>query len=232
MRVTRGRPFVTLKLALSLDGRIAAESGDSRWISSAESRNLVHRWRNEADAVMVGAGTVIADNPRLTCRIAGGRDPVRVVVDGHLRCPPAARVFAEASDAPALLVTSAANLARARRRYAGPGLEVIGCAAKGGRVDLRGLMRELGGRGWCRVLIEGGAHLASAALADGVVDHVAFFVAPILIGSGMPALEGLHVPRVRQAVALKAMNEQRIGADLLVEADISARTRRVRPRPR
>ena len=231
MRVTRGRPFVTLKLALSLDGRIAAESGDSRWISSVESRNLVHQWRNEADAVMVGAGTVIADNPRLTCRFAGGRDPVRVVVDGRLRCPPAARVFAESSDAPALLVTSAANLARARRRYAGPGLEVIGCAAKSGRVDLRSLMRELGGRGWCRVLMEGGAHLASAALADGVVDRVAFFLAPILIGSGMPALEGLRVPRVRQAIVLKDINEQRIGADLLVQADISAGSRRVPRQP-
>ena len=77
MRVTRGRPLVTLKLAMSLDGRIAAALGDSQWITSAAARALVHRWRSEADAVMVGAGTVIADNPRLTCRIAGGRDPVR-----------------------------------------------------------------------------------------------------------------------------------------------------------
>ena len=86
-RVTRGRPFVTLKLATSLDGRIAAVGGDSRWISSPESRALVHQWRREADAVMVGAATVIADNPRLTCRIEGGRDPARIIIDGRLRSP-------------------------------------------------------------------------------------------------------------------------------------------------
>jgi diaminohydroxyphosphoribosylaminopyrimidine deaminase / 5-amino-6-(5-phosphoribosylamino)uracil reductase len=114
-RVTRGRPLATLKLALSLDGRIAAASGDSQWISSAASRALVHRWRSEADAVIVGAGTVLADNPRLTCRVAGGRDPVRIIVDGRLRCPPRARVFVERSTAPALLVTNIANVARARR---------------------------------------------------------------------------------------------------------------------
>ena len=130
-RVTRGRPFVTLKLALSLDGRIAAASGDSQWISSPASRALVHRWRNEADAVMVGAGTVATDNPRLTCRIAGGRDPTRVVIDGRLRCSPLARVFVERSAAPALLVTTSANAARARRRYGGGGrVEVIGCAGR------------------------------------------------------------------------------------------------------
>ncbi|MGH7914912.1 MAG: bifunctional diaminohydroxyphosphoribosylaminopyrimidine deaminase/5-amino-6-(5-phosphoribosylamino)uracil reductase RibD, partial [Candidatus Binataceae bacterium] len=104
-RVTRGRPFATLKLALSLDGRVAAASGDSQWISQPASRALVHRWRNEADAVMVGAGTVLTDNPRLTCRMEGGRDPVRVVIDGRLRCPPRARVFVQRSAAPALLVT-------------------------------------------------------------------------------------------------------------------------------
>jgi diaminohydroxyphosphoribosylaminopyrimidine deaminase / 5-amino-6-(5-phosphoribosylamino)uracil reductase len=224
-RVTRGRPFVTLKLALSLDGRVAAGSGDSRWISSAESRKTVHQWRNEADAVMVGAGTVIADNPRLTCRIEGGRDPVRVIIDGRLRCPPTARVFVESSDAPALLVTSTGNLARARRRYAGPGVEVIGCAGNRDRVNLRALMRELGGRGWCRLLIEGGAHLAAAALADGVVDRLAFFLAPILIGSGTPALEGLRVARVRQAIHLQAVAERRIGRDLLIEAAIAGKGR-------
>jgi len=227
MRVARGRPFVTLKLALSLDGRVAAGSGDSRWISSAESRDLVHRWRNEADAVMIGAGTVIADNPRLTCRIEGGRDPIRVIVDGRLRCPPAARVFVQRSDAPVLLVTSAANLARARRRYAGPRVEVIGCPSEGDRINLRALMRELGSRGWCRVLIEGGAQLAGAALSDGVVDRLAFFFAPILIGSGVPALEGLRVARVRQAIPLKAIAERRIGNDLLIEAMVAGK----RPKP-
>ncbi len=228
-RVTRGRPLATLKLALSLDGRIAAASGDSQWISSPASRALVHRWRNEADAVMVGAGTVLADNPRLTCRIAGGRDPVRVVIDGRLRCSPRARVFVERSTAPALLVTTAANVARARRRYDGARVEVIGCPARGGergdQIDLRALMRELARRGWCNVLIEGGAHLAGSALDAGIVDRVAFFVAPIVIGAGTPAVEGLGFARVRDAIALGALSVRRLGGDLLMEADIASRRR-------
>lgn len=224
-RVTRGRPRTTLKLALSLDGRIAAASGDSRWISSPAARALVHRWRNQADAVMVGAGTVMADNPRLTCRAAGGRDPVRVVVDGRLRCPPRARVFVQRSSAPALLVTTAANAARARRRYGGARVEVIGCPARGGAIDLRALMRELGRRGWCNVLIEGGARLAGAALDAGVVDRVAFFVAPIVIGAGTPAVAGLGSARVRDAIALGALGVRRLGRDLLMEAEIATRRR-------
>jgi diaminohydroxyphosphoribosylaminopyrimidine deaminase / 5-amino-6-(5-phosphoribosylamino)uracil reductase len=228
-RVTRGRPLVTLKLALSLDGRIAAASGDSQWISSPASRALVHRWRNDADAVMVGAGTVVTDNPRLTCRMAGGRDPVRVIVDGRLRCPPRARVFVERSTAPALLVTTAANVARARRRYGGARVEVIGCpvrgAKRGSEIDLRALMRELGRRGWCNVLVEGGARLAGSALAAGIVDRVAFFVAPIVIGAGTPAVEGLGFARVREAIALDDLSARRLGGDLLMEADIAARCR-------
>jgi diaminohydroxyphosphoribosylaminopyrimidine deaminase/5-amino-6-(5-phosphoribosylamino)uracil reductase len=238
-RVTRRRPFATLKLALSLDGRIAAASGDSQWISSPASRALVHRWRGEADAVMVGAGTVIADNPRLTCRVAGGRDPVRVIVDGRLRCPPRARVFVERSAASALLVTTVANVARARRRYGGARVEVIGCPARGaergsgrgGEIDLRALMRELGRRGWCSVLVEGGARLAGSALAAGIVDRVAFFVAPIVIGAGTPAVEGLGFARVRDAIALGDLSARRLGGDLLMEADIATR-RRARTRRR
>ena len=239
-RVTRGRPLATLKLALSLDGRIAAASGDSQWISSPASRALVHRWRSEADAVMVGAGTVLADNPRLTSRIAGGRDPVRVLIDGHLRCSPHARVFVERSTAPALLVTTVANVARARRRYGGARVEVLGCPVRGGKrgderggqresreieIDLRALMRELGRRGWCNVLIEGGAHLAGAALDAGIVDRVAFFVAPIVIGAGTSAVEGLGFARVRDAIALGALSVRRLGGDLLMEADIASRRR-------
>ena len=227
-RVMRGRPLTTLKLALSLDGRIAAASGDSRWISSEDSRALVHRWRAMADAVMVGAATVIADNPRLTCRAPGGRDPARIVIDGRLRCSPRARVFTERSSAPAILVTTAANADRARRRYRGARIEVLGCAARGHEIDLSELMRDFARRGWCRVLIEGGAHLAGAALAAGVVDRIAFFAAPILLGAGTPVLEGLGSARVRNAIKLSALEVRPLGRDLLIEADV-LRVRRSRP---
>lgn len=232
-RVTRGRPFVTLKLAMTLDGRIAAAGGDSRWISSEESRAIVHRWRREADVVMVGAATVAADNPRLNCRIEGGRDPARVVVDGRLRVSPAANVFHLRSAAPTILATTAANLARARRRYragaAGPELDFIGLPAADGQIDLAALMRELGRRGYARALLEGGAHLAGAALAAGVVDRVAFFAAPKILGAGTPAVAGLDVRRVAGAVELASLRATPVGGDLLIEAEVAPRKgRRIR----
>jgi diaminohydroxyphosphoribosylaminopyrimidine deaminase / 5-amino-6-(5-phosphoribosylamino)uracil reductase len=225
-RVKLGRPFVILKLAMSLDGRIAAASGDSRWISSPESRQLVHRWRREADAVMVGAGTVIADNPRLTCRMEDGRDPVRVVVDGRLRCPPNAIVFRQRSKAPTILVTTAGNASRARRRYKGKQVEVIGTTGGSDGVSLAALMRDFGDRGWAEVLIEGGAHLAATAVAAGIVDRVAFFVSPRIIGGGLSAIEGLRTAKVREGIELQDMSVREVGPDWLVEAAIKQRSRR------
>ncbi len=219
-RTAGGRPMGILKLAMSMDGRIAAASGDSRWISSPASRELVHRWRRECDAVMVGAGTVIADNPRLTCRIAGGRDPVRVVIDARLRTAPDARVYRGRSRAPAILVTTPGNLARARRRYERPRVEVIAATARDGKIDLGRLMREFGRRGWCRVLIEGGANLAGSALSAGIVDRVAFFVAPKILGEGLPAIGAIKSRRVRDALKLGRLSARPVGDDLLVEARV------------
>ncbi len=221
-RVTRGRPFVILKLAMSLDGRIAAASGDSRWISSEESRHLVHEWRREADAVMIGAGTVIADNPRLTCRISGGRDPVRVIIDQSLRSPVQARIFHQRSMAPTILVTSATNAGRVKRRY-GTRVEAMGASTDERGITLAGVMREFGRRGWSKVLIEGGARLAGAALRARIVDRVAFFVAPRIIGCGLPAVEGLLARTVRDGFKLANLSAQRVGPDWLLEADVVQR---------
>jgi diaminohydroxyphosphoribosylaminopyrimidine deaminase/5-amino-6-(5-phosphoribosylamino)uracil reductase len=217
-RVTRGRPFALLKLAASLDGRIAAASRDSRWISSAASREIVHQWRREADVVMVGAAT---DNPRLTCRLEDGRDPVRVVVDGRLRCPPNATVFRQRSAASTLIVTTRRNVLRARRLY-GSHVDIIAAAIDpAGAVALPDAMRQLARRGYSKVLIEGGAHLAGAALRSRVVDRVAFFLAPIIIGCGVPAIEGLLTKRVRQALRLKNLTARAVGADWLMEGDVA-----------
>jgi len=222
-RVKRGRPMGILKLAATLDGRIAVAGGDSQWISSEESRELVHRWRREADVVMAGAATVIADNPRFTCRIAGGRDPVRVIIDGRLKTPPKAMVFTQKSSAPTILVTSGANVARALKRYRGTHTEVIAGVGEDGRIDLKLLMREFGKRGWCRVLIEGGAHLAGAAIAAGIVDRVAMFIAPRILGSGLPAIEGLSVAAIKDSIQLANMTARASGVDWLIEADVEHR---------
>lgn len=225
-RVARGRPFGLLKLAMSLDGRIAAASGDSKWISSKDSRALVHRWRRECDAVVVGAGTVIADNPRLTCRIEGGRDPIRVIVDARLRISPGALALTEPSAAGAIIVTTRANLARARRRYGGPRVEIIAIASKGSGIDLASMAREFGRRGWNKILFEGGAHLAGAALAAGVIDRAAFFVAPKIVGAGLGAIEGLATARISDAITLEDLSVQQVGADLLIEGRPRTRKRR------
>jgi len=221
-RVTRGRPFVILKLAMSLDGRIAAATGDSRWISSEESRRLVHQWRRESDVVMVGAATVIADNPRLTCRIEGGRDPVRVIIDQRLRSPAGARIFRQRSPAATILVTSAMKAASVSRRY-GARVEAIGASVDGHGISLIEVMREFGRRGWSKVLIEGGAKLAGAALRAGIVDRVAFFVAPLIMGCGLSSVEGLLARSVREAIKLKNFSTRRVGSDWLLEADVVQR---------
>lgn len=216
-RVATGRPFGILKLAATLDGRIAAAGGDSRWISSTSSREMVHQWRREADAVMVGAGTVLADNPRLTCRINGGRDPVRVIIDGELRSPANARVFSERSRAPAILVTARSNFERARRRYSRSQVEVLATESRSGDLDLEEVMKEFGRRGWCKVLIEGGAHLAGAALRQKIVDRVAMFLAPRILGCGLPAVEGLAFDQVRRSIRLYGISARQVGDDWLLE---------------
>lgn len=221
-RVTRGRPFVILKLAMSLDGRIAAASGNSRWISSEESRRLVHKWRGEADAVMVGAATVLADNPRLTCRIEGGRDPVRVILDRRLRSPAGARIFHQRSSAPTMLVTSASKVGRVKQRY-GSRVEAIAASLDEDGIALVEVMREFARRGWSKVLIEGGAKLAGAALRSRIVDRVAFFLAPIVIGCGLPSVEGLLAQNVRDAIKLSNFSALRVGSDWLVEATVVQR---------
>jgi len=225
MRVTRGRPLVTLKLAMTLDGRIATAGGDSRWVTSAQARELVHRMRSESDAILVGAGTVIADNPRLTSRIEGGHDPLRVIVDGRLRVSPSALVFRQRSAAGAILATSRRNAARAQRRYGSTRVEVIAVPEKTGpgkigALSMAGLMTELGKRGINRVMIEGGALTAGSALQEGVVDRLAVFIAPKILGGGLPGVEGIATRQMRDAIGLSELAVRKIGDDLLVEAEV------------
>jgi diaminohydroxyphosphoribosylaminopyrimidine deaminase/5-amino-6-(5-phosphoribosylamino)uracil reductase len=221
-RVEKGRPIVILKLAMTLDGRIATESGDSQWISGEESRALVHRWRRYGDAVMVGAGTVIADNPRLTCRDEGGRDPYRVIIDAKLRSDPRARVFTQRSAASTILVTTTTNYDTAQERYGSEKTEVLAMKTTGGEIALAPLFHEFGQRGWNRVMLEGGAHLAASALGQKVVDRVAFFIAPKLLGGGLSAIEGLGFSKMKDVLNLDDLEVWQIGDDLLVEARIAS----------
>jgi diaminohydroxyphosphoribosylaminopyrimidine deaminase/5-amino-6-(5-phosphoribosylamino)uracil reductase len=215
--IVHRRPYVLLKLAASLDGRIATVTGESRWVSGAAARRWVHTLRNQVDAVVVGAGTVLADDPALTCRIRGGRDPVRVVVDGRLRVSPRATIVRQRSAAPTLVVTTTAAAAGTkRRRLEAAGAEVIALRGRGGRVRMRDVLAALAARDVVSVLIEGGGDLAATALRERVADRALIVSAPILIGAdGRPMVRTLGVRRLARAPRLVRASVGRLGADVL-----------------
>jgi len=226
--IRTGRPFVTLKLAASLDGRIAAASGDSQWISGEQSRRVVHELRNRVDAILVGAETVRNDDPRLTCRMRGGRDPLRVVLDGRLSITPSARVCTQSSTAPTLIATSEDHgQGEKRAKLEAQGVQIVCLPGKNGQVPLRPLLVELGRRGHKSVLIEGGGRIAAAALREGVVDKVLFFYAPLLLGGEGRAMIGpLGIDRVAAGQKLHTITVERIGKDILVAAYIGEKGNR------
>lgn len=224
LSIRRGRPFVTLKLAASLDGRIAAAGGDARWISGAVSRRRVHQLRNQVDAVLVGAETVKVDDPRLTCRIRGGRDPLRVVLDGRLSISPKARICRLASPAATVIVTSRAAARMRGAAFERAGVELLALSGRRGRIALRAVLEELARRGAKHVLIEGGGQVAAAAIHERVVDKVMFFYGPLLLGGdGRRMLDPLGVGRVADGVKLHTMQLERIGQDVLLSGYIEER---------
>jgi len=215
--IETGRPFVILKSALTMDGKSATAEGDSRWITADRSRREVHRLRGVVDAIMVGVGTVLKDDPLLTCRVPGGKDPVRIVVDSTLRVPLHAAVFNAHSAARTLVATCCRDEARLAA-IASHGGEVLSCAERDGRVDLTDLFEQLGALGMQSILLEGGSHLAGAALWAGLIDRCMIFLAPKLVGgAGMGLFAGEGVSMMQDALRLEGMTVKRIGVDLLVQ---------------
>jgi len=203
--ITTGLPLVTAKAALSLDGKMATRTGDSKWITDAAARRKAHEMRSHADAIMVGANTVIRDDPRLTLRHGvRGRQPWRVVVDSRGQCPRTARLFTDSLRHHTLVFTTRHSPSGWRRYLALLGIVVIIVPAKGGRVDLRPALRELGRMDVSSVMVEGGAQLLSAMFEARLVDQIAFFYAPIIIGGA---------PKVSQAVRVET-------APFLIEASV------------
>jgi diaminohydroxyphosphoribosylaminopyrimidine deaminase/5-amino-6-(5-phosphoribosylamino)uracil reductase len=214
-----GRPLVTYKAAMSLDGRVAATSGESRWISSAESRRLVHRRRAECDAVAVGIGTALADDPLLTARdVEAERQPTRVVFDSRARLPLDSALVQSLDEAPLLVVCSPQappeRLEALRRAGAEP--VVVAGADSGAR--LRAGLDELGRREIQDLLVEGGPVLAGALLDTGEIDQIRFFVAPVVLGAGRGVLEGEGVVHVAEGKHPLAVEQERIGEDLLIRS--------------
>jgi diaminohydroxyphosphoribosylaminopyrimidine deaminase/5-amino-6-(5-phosphoribosylamino)uracil reductase len=212
-----GRPWVTAKFAASLDGRVATAGGQSRWITGEEARRRAHELRAENGAVMVGAGTVVADDPQLTVRLPGiaGRQPLRVVVDSGLRTPPDAQVAAPGT----LLVCTGAASPERRVRLQGTGVEIVEVAASPAGVDLHDVLRLLGERGITSILAEGGPALLGSLFDAGLVDEVRAFLAPLVIGGGLApgAVAGSGVPALNAAWRVAGPVEvEALGDDLMV----------------
>jgi len=219
---TTGMPFVTVKAAMSLDGKIATHTGDSKWITDEAARRLVHRLRARHDAVMVGIGTVLKDDPLLTVRLLRWKEPVRrlrVIVDSRLRCPEEAQVL-RVEDSPTLIATTEAAPPERIARLCERGVEVEVLPAKGGQVDLHALMKMLAQRGVTGVLCEGGGTLIASLFARGLVDKVVFFYAPRIIGGreATTAVEGEGYPYVENALKLDRVYWRKIGRDMMVQA--------------
>ncbi|MBI3186171.1 MAG: bifunctional diaminohydroxyphosphoribosylaminopyrimidine deaminase/5-amino-6-(5-phosphoribosylamino)uracil reductase RibD [Myxococcales bacterium] len=217
-----GLPFVTLKAAATLDGKIASVSGDARWVTGKEARSYVHRLRDQVDAVLVGAGTVERDDPRLTARLPdGGRNPSRVVVDSHLRTSPSRRVYAQRSGKTIVATVERPEHPRARRLTAA-GAEVWTVRARRGRVDLEELLRALACFGALHVLVEGGAEVFSSFLRDGLADRLLLFIAPKLLGAGGLCWSGeLGIRKMSEALELPPPEVEVHGRDLLLRFELA-----------
>lgn len=220
-RIQAGMPVVTLKLASTLDGRIATATGESRWITGEAARREVHALRARHDAILVGSGTVLADDPDLTCRIPGmERVPMlRVVADARLRTPEASRLVQGAEVAPVLIITAPGHPPAAQAPFMAAGADIVTVPAHAaGGLDLPSLLRALGRRGVTRVLAEGGAGLAAALLRQGLVDRLVWFHAPAVMGGdGHPALQGLRLAALSAMPRFRRTAQRALGDDMLSE---------------
>src|SRR4051794_13437497 len=216
-----GRPWVLFKSAMTLDGKVATETGDSKWISSASSRELAHRWRSESDAVAVGIGTALHDDPQLTARIRGvPHQPRRVVFDTTARLPASSKLVQMASDVPLTVVVSRAARRTAVSTLETAGVDVIVATGANEPDRVNSALIQLGAAGVTSVLLEGGPHLAGAFYDAGEVDEVRLFLAPIVMGgrTARDPLEGEGTETIAEAMRALTLDCERIGDDLLVSA--------------
>jgi diaminohydroxyphosphoribosylaminopyrimidine deaminase/5-amino-6-(5-phosphoribosylamino)uracil reductase len=219
LRLQQGRPLVTLKLATTLDGQLATSTGESRWITGDLARDRAHLLRASHDGVMIGSNTVITDDPLLTCRLPGldHRSPVRLVLDSRLNVPLTARLVAEARRVPTWFITLRHGDAARRAALLSCGVELIEVAPTAGHmVDIVAAFHELGRRGLTRVLVEGGSTLAAVLLRAGLVDRLAWFRAPSLIGGdGIPAVAGFGLQHLEQSPRFERVSLETVGDDVL-----------------
>ena len=214
-----GRPYVHLKMAQTLDGRVAAPNGGSRWISDEAARRVVHRLRGFYDAVLVGSGTALADDPELTVRLVKGRDPLRVILDSHLAISPKARLFSLPNPEKTIIIhNDNADSAKAEKLRS-LGADLIPVQAAAGGLSLREVLAALGKRGAQSVLVEGGAGIFSSFLREGLWDRLSLFIAPLILGGGVNAVSGLGFDSMDQATRFGKGSFRHIGSQILFETD-------------
>jgi diaminohydroxyphosphoribosylaminopyrimidine deaminase/5-amino-6-(5-phosphoribosylamino)uracil reductase len=220
LKVERGRPLVTLKMATSLDARIATHTGQSKWITGPAAREATHRMRAASDAIMVGVNTVLADDPELTCRIPGmeERSPLRIIIDSRLRLPLTARVVVGARDVPTWIVCAAGGQNKDRMAVIEQqGIELIEIASDdSGLPEIATVLSELGRRGITRLMVEGGSHLFASLLRADLVDRIVWYRAPIIIGGdGLPVFQALGVDSLDLAPRFERRHVEAVGEDLV-----------------
>ena len=214
-------PFVTLKFAQTLDGRIATASGSSQWISSEASLKLAHHLRSIHDAILVGIGTLLKDNPRLTVRLGRGKSPVRVIVDSKLKIPLDSKVIQEQHTAPTIIATTFRADEAKKGSLEKMGIEVMDVSEdEQGRVDLEDLLIKMGKRGISSVLVEGGSRIITSMLSKNLADKVIVAIAPKILGKGIEAVGDLGISEVSNSMKLSSPKVYRKGVDLVVEGDI------------
>ncbi len=219
--ITTKTPYVIMKVAMTADGKTATRAGLSKWITGEEARHHVHETRKRCAAIMVGIGTVLADDPTLTCRIEEPSNPVRVVCDSNLQIPIDCKLVASAREIPTYVAACSIDRRKAELLES-KGVHVLEIVPADGRVNLRALMRRLGSLGIDSVLLEGGAALHEAALRSGIVQHVQVYIAPKIFGgvSAKAAVGGLGVYQVEEAYHLSRPEITRFGDDVLLEFDV------------
>ncbi|MEA2372798.1 MAG: diaminohydroxyphosphoribosylaminopyrimidine deaminase [Solirubrobacteraceae bacterium] len=216
-----GRPWVLFKSAMTLDGKVATGAGDSKWISGEESRARAHHWRACSDAVAVGIGTALADDPQLDARIDGvHRQPQRVVFDSLARLPISSRLVSADSDRPLIVVVSRAALRSETDALEAAGIDIVVATGQNEPARVRSALDQLGSREISSLLLEGGPHLAGAFFDAGEIDEVRLFIAPILFGgrSGRDPVEGVGVDRIAEATQAMTLGCEQVGHDLLISA--------------
>lgn len=219
--ITSGLPFVTVKFASSLDGKIATRDGDSKWISGESARKMVQHMRYEADAVMTGAGTIIADNPRLTVRIAvrGGithKQPLRIIIDGRGRTPTSAQLFSQPGRTLLVLAEELEN--NVKNSFSAAGAEILAMPSNNGELDLKALMYILAKKEITNILVEAGGVLTGSLFDHGIVDKVVAFLSPMIIGGqeARPAVAGKGFEKLIQCAKLNRIKVDRVGEDIMV----------------